>query len=141
MSIVRSSAKALIVKENTFLIVEEEIDGGKEFDIPGGGIEYMETPLEAVKREVFEELGVEIEVEKLAGVFWFLSTINKKWVICSTFLCRLTDEKAQFSLENNPADNENITATHWVTKEEVLSGKYRITESFIQMLQQVEWGK
>ena len=40
-----------------------EIDGMWEF--AGGGIEFGEDPIKAIKREVYEELGVEVEVLRL----------------------------------------------------------------------------
>jgi 8-oxo-dGTP diphosphatase len=58
----RKSARALIIKDKKLLLV-----GNSELGIfwsPGGGIEKEETPLEALKRELQEELGLELKSAK-----------------------------------------------------------------------------
>jgi 8-oxo-dGTP diphosphatase len=39
------------------------------WDLPGGGVESGELPTEAVVREVMEETGLEVVVERLVGVY------------------------------------------------------------------------
>lgn len=60
---------AIIMKENRVLIAErapgENLAGKWEF--PGGKIESGETPQECLKREIREELDVDIEVMDLLG--------------------------------------------------------------------------
>ena len=53
---------------------------------PGGGLEVGETVEEGVCREVREETGLEVEVERLVGVY---SKPQKQEVVLS-FLCRIT---------------------------------------------------
>jgi hypothetical protein len=40
------------------------------WNLPGGGVEPGESPREAVVREVREEVCLDVEVERLAGVYW-----------------------------------------------------------------------
>ena len=60
---------AIILKDNTVLIAQrapgENLAGKWEF--PGGKIELGETPQECLKREIREELNIEIEVLDLFG--------------------------------------------------------------------------
>jgi ADP-ribose pyrophosphatase YjhB (NUDIX family) len=45
----------------------------RDFDarnLPGGGIEENESPWDGAVREVREELGVEVEITRLTGVYW-----------------------------------------------------------------------
>lgn len=52
-------------KDDKILVSNENIDGFKMLKLPGGGLEYGEGPKECLVREFKEELGVEIEIDKL----------------------------------------------------------------------------
>ena len=61
------------------------------WEFPGGSVEYGETLAEALKREMREEFGVEIEVGNLIDVFdHILPDEGQHWV-SPTFECRLID--------------------------------------------------
>ena len=54
-------AYGLIIKENKILLIKKV--GGpydKKFDLPGGTIEFCERPEETLKRELLEEVGIEV---------------------------------------------------------------------------------
>lgn len=55
------------------------------WNLPGGGMEHGETVDEAMRREVHEETGLEIEVERLVGVY----SKPQKHEVVLTFLCRV----------------------------------------------------
>lgn len=55
------------------------------WNLPGGGMEAGETVDEAIRREVREETGLEVEVEQLVGVY---SKPQKQEVVL-TFRCRV----------------------------------------------------
>lgn len=72
----RVAAYGLLVIEQKILLCRlskrvHNIAG--RWTLPGGGIEFGEDPIDAVKREVFEETGLEIRVKSLAGVNSFAS--------------------------------------------------------------------
>lgn len=54
-------AYGLIIKEGQIALIQK--NGGpydKKLDLPGGSLEFGETPLEALKRELQEEIGIEL---------------------------------------------------------------------------------
>ncbi len=57
---------AIIMKDDEFLMVENERD--EHMYSVGGRIKFGETAEEAIVREVFEETGVKMEVDRLAFV-------------------------------------------------------------------------
>lgn len=73
----RTSAYGIIKHENKILLVNTK-SSGKWF-FPGGGVEIGERLEDALKREIMEESGIEIEVEKFL-VSKRLSFIMTPWI-------------------------------------------------------------
>ena len=85
----------------------------RDFDLwnlPGGGVESGELPSEAVIREVQEETGLEVAVERLVGVYGKMERDD----LVFSFVCRIvggelaltdeSDENAYFSIDRLPAN-------------------------------------
>lgn len=72
----RISAKALVFdeKRSKFLLVRS--DSG-HWDLPGGGIVWGETPEECIRREIREEMGLEIS-HLSASPAYFFTLANEK---------------------------------------------------------------
>jgi 8-oxo-dGTP diphosphatase len=78
------------------------------WNLPGGGVESGEMPTDAVIREVMEETGLEVEIERLVGVY---GKINKDELdfsfVCYTISGNLliTDQASEckyFEVNNLP---------------------------------------
>ena len=72
-------ASALLERSGSYLFIKQVKPGGAypgTLHIPGGGIEPGETPLEAVRREVREEVGLDIEGFEPVDFSW--DTLNYK---------------------------------------------------------------
>lgn len=72
----RIGAYGIIIKNNKIALVRKAGGGYKgKLDLPGGGIEHAETPLEALKRELKEEInGTVVDVELIDA-----TSVNIKW--------------------------------------------------------------
>ena len=80
----RIAVSALIFDEGRVLLAHRrDIDW---WNLPGGGMEVGETVDEALRREVAEETGLEVEVEQLVGVY----SKPQKQEIVLTFRCHIT---------------------------------------------------
>lgn len=66
------SAAGFIINDNKLLIVHNPLKG---WETPGGIIQEGESVLEALKREIFEEVQLEVEVLQLSSV---MSVVNKQ---------------------------------------------------------------
>jgi 8-oxo-dGTP diphosphatase len=79
------------------------------WNLPGGGIEHGELPTEAVLREVMEETGLEVSIERLLGVY---GKVDNPDELVFSFLCRVTggelvlsdetDDNRYFDIEDIP---------------------------------------
>jgi len=135
----RPTVKALIVHKKKILIVHERIrENGILLDIvdfPGGGVKFGENLHQALIREVKEEVGLDIKINKVVGAWDFLfnpdkiveKKANQIHFVCIGYQCSVLGEvKIDTSL--NPAKYENIFATEWCTKEEILAKSSRFSK-------------
>jgi 8-oxo-dGTP diphosphatase len=128
-----SSVKALLQYQDKYLVLQEQLHKGEIWDLPGGKIEYGESPEETLHREVKEELDIEIDIQKSVGVWYFFSQNNHHQVICHTFLCT-PQEGFVIDTSKNPAD-EHFSKLEWLTIDEILnSNEVVITESLRDLL-------
>lgn len=126
----RPGVKALIVHEGKILLIHEEVQRNGNpveiIDFPGGGIDFGEDLKVALKREVFEEVGLKINVEKVVGAWDFVlgekdhQDLEKAGVhiICIGYQCSVVGEPV-IDITQNPVQ-EDIYDAKWYTKEELL---------------------
>ena len=56
----------VIIRDRKIALIKKARGGYKGlYDLPGGGIEHDETPLEALTRELMEEIGVKVVSERI----------------------------------------------------------------------------
>ena len=82
---------AIIKKDNLYLVTQRNRNKhmGLKWEFPGGKVEVNETLKEALTREIYEELNIDINVyEKLAEESYKDSEIN---IVLHYFLCSIKD--------------------------------------------------
>ena len=67
----RTRSAAILIQDNSIALIERHRAGMHYFTFPGGGVNEGESPEQAVVREVYEELGVEVRVQRLVAKIWF----------------------------------------------------------------------
>lgn len=75
----------IIIENNQIVLVKK--NGGPydgKLDLPGGSIEFGETPVEALQRELSEEIGIELKESKLIDADsvkfdWIYNNETLKW--------------------------------------------------------------
>lgn len=61
----RVRVAAIVVRDDAILVVQHEKGGRRYWLLPGGGVDYGETLVDAVVREVKEETGLGVRVGQL----------------------------------------------------------------------------
>ena len=83
-AIINNKGQILITKRGK----KAKNERGK-WEIPGGSVEFGETLEKAIKREIKEELGIEIEVIELLNVCsHIIKSENQHWV-SPTYICKI----------------------------------------------------
>lgn len=108
----RPNVAAIIMnKEGEILVCERKNDRGA-WQFPQGGVDGKETRIEALEREVMEEVGIPADdykaIEYRDGYYYFYPAhirANKKWdgQVQTYFLCKLKKKAKGVDLgKNNP---------------------------------------
>jgi mutator protein MutT len=83
------------------------------WEFPGGAVEFGERLADALKREIYEEFGIRVEVGPLLDVFdHILPDEGQHWV-SPTFICRL------ISGEPSIHEPEKCSAIGWFSPDQV----------------------
>jgi ADP-ribose pyrophosphatase YjhB (NUDIX family) len=96
----RIACSAIIERGGRYLLARRRDIGW--WNLPGGGLELGETVDTGLAREVREEIGVEIRIVRLVGVY---SKPQKREVVL-TFLCALADDAT-------PGLSDEISEVGW----------------------------
>ena len=115
---------AIIVKDSQIFATQRgygEFQGWWEF--PGGKMETGESPQEALKREINEELDADIQVNELLGtVEWDYPNFH---LTMHCFICGLLSESLHLN-EHEAAtwlNIENLRSVKWLPADEILLDK------------------
>ncbi len=115
MTEIKVRVGAIILKENKLLLVSAK--GREEFWSPGGKIEENETDEECLKRELKEELGVQLVACKFYKEYMRKSFYHNYMLKSKMYIV---------SIKGEPKPTAEIANIHWLTKEEFEKKKIMI---------------
>ncbi|AZN40958.1 NUDIX domain-containing protein [Paenibacillus albus] len=140
--------QAVIFQGNSVLTIKKIDDDGEVCHIlPGGKQEFGETMEQALRREVFEEVGIQVEVHELLFLREFISAnhINAEengelHIVSPIFLCRMHPDDVIPQTPPNP-DPDQI-GVEWIDLNGLSSLKFypqelvpRLIESAVSNIQ------
>lgn len=102
------SVAGIVVRDDGRVLVIKRDDNGC-WEAPGGVLELDETFESGVRREVLEETGLEVTVERLTGVYKNLT----HGIVALVYRCRPTG--------GEPHATEEAREIRWMTTEQVQS--------------------
>ncbi|RSS44520.1 NUDIX domain-containing protein [Streptomyces sp. WAC07061] len=100
------SVAGVVVRDDGRLLAIRRADNGT-WEPPGGVLELAETPEDGLQREVLEETGIHVEVDRLTGVYKNVTA----GVVALVFRCKPSGGTERLSGET--------TAVQWLTPDEV----------------------
>ena len=102
------SVAGVVIREDGRVLAIQRADNGT-WEPPGGVLELTETFEDGVRREVYEETGIKVTVDRLTGVYKNMT----RGVVALVFLCRPEGGHEQLS--------DETAAIDWLTPDQVKS--------------------
>ena len=123
------AVKALVCYGRKFLLIKRTTEARGDYyhwEFPGGRLEFGESPMQALKREINEEPG--LEVEKLILLFaWNSFTDECTEIIGLTYICTANGDNVMLSKEHSDYE--------WVTYEEMKD--YNLVKGMSRQLEEL----
>ncbi|GHO89410.1 NUDIX domain-containing protein [Dictyobacter formicarum] len=111
----RSSVAAVIIQDENLLVVKKRDEKGILYSFPTGGQEGGETLVQALQREVLEEVGCDIVVGPLLWVREYIGKHHENadlegdvHVVCHLFRCTIDEFSRTFEGMAPDADQEGV---------------------------------
>ena len=126
----RISVKGVVVdSQGRFLLAKNSTDSNHngEWELLGGGVEHEEHPIDALKREVFEETGLRITEISRTPIYFITAKKNKD----DKYIANIVYEIRLNSLKFIPS--EECIELRFFNKEETQNEPlFEITKKFIE---------
>jgi 8-oxo-dGTP diphosphatase len=110
MNLQKVSASAVVLnKEGKLLVVKRAEDDNflpGTWELPGGGVDFLEEPRVGVRRELKEECGIDVDVLHPLTEFSFVMPTEEgeKHTVEIIYLCLLSDDSPPVSLSFEHSD-------------------------------------
>lgn len=114
-----ATVAAVVERDNTFLIVEELIDGQRVFNQPAGHLEDGESLIQAVIREVKEETAWVFEPRGLLGIYRWQHPSRQHTHMRTSFIGEVTDHDPAQVLDSP------IVSADWYSRSDLLNMNLR----------------
>lgn len=127
---------AAIIKENKILMTkrkeadhEDKITNHGLWQLPGGGLEFGEDPIETLHREVKEELGIEVEIIKMIPKIY--SKVYSHWQgLLNIYICKVKNPNHKIILNHEASEYAWFTHAEALNKKTISNGNDILKDVF-----------
>lgn len=126
---------AVIENKGKFLVTKRRSPKKEwnKWQFPGGQLEFAERLVEGLKREIQEEVGIDIKTKQFLPIIEIIRQKDKFHGIFFVFLCQMVNEREQIKL------NQEASEYMWLSKEEILKLDTLLgTKEIIEILDEVD---
>ncbi|MCR5608766.1 MAG: NUDIX domain-containing protein [Lachnospiraceae bacterium] len=130
--------KGYIFKDDKLLVIyktkeeaKEDPDPDLRIDQPGGRLEFGEEPIEALRREIMEEVGLKVNIIKPIDVWTYCKNDKGFQLVGINYLCQWTNGDVTLSAEHESYE--------WLTLDDIKKRQLEDEEQYVRAF--AEWGK
>ncbi len=109
------TVRAVTEKDGRFLVLVKKVNNKLELSFPGGLVEYGESLEEALKREVKEETGLEVEPVKIIHANKFVHPRFGEEEVGISYLCKVVGG----SIKPGSEPDQEFIAIRWLSFDEL----------------------
>lgn len=129
----RRAARAIIIKDNKIIVTHRNKFGMQYYMLPGGGVDYGETPEQALYREMAEEVCVTIANPRLV----FIEQAGEPYGTQYIYLCEYVSGEPALHPDSREAKihamGQNLYEPMWMSLDEFAATELR-SESIKQAI-------
>jgi len=116
---------AVIRRQDRYLMVEERPDGQSVINQPAGHLEFGESIIEAVCREVLEETGRVFEPSGLVGTYQWTVPGSRRSYLRFCFTGDVGEQSVGCAID------PDIVDTHWMSYAEIAQGNLPVRSPLV----------
>jgi 8-oxo-dGTP diphosphatase len=128
-----AAVKALIERDGEYLFVGAKLGEETIWIPPGGRLEYGESPMEALKREVKGETSLEVEPGDPVGMYHFFTGVDDQGEQVTLTLFHVEDFNGEVDMDTDHAEEDSLEGYRWMTPEEIR--EENVTETLKDLLE------